>query len=421
MIGRLVDRLALSPTEGTGSLLAALCINAFGAGMFYPFALLFFSEATSLSVGRIGLILTIATLVTLSVTPITGALVDRFGPLRPVIASQLLGASGFAMYLLVSSATTLFLASLVVTAAARMFFASFSTLVAQSAATTERDRWYGLVGVTQTLTASVSGFLASLVIATTGMGGFRAVIVLNACCLLLAGWLLRRMPELRQAPVRSMSDHGYREVVRDAAFVKIVASNALFVLCSMLPGLGLAVYAVDGLGAPLWAVGALGVVQTGLTLGCQGPVLRKVRSHRRTRVMLGAGCIWVLACVLYAAAAAIPAIAVVPWLFVAAAVFTVAQLLYIPTARALAAGMGPEALQGRYIAAYEFSWGLAAALGPLLFGVAFDLFPPAPWLVMTGLVLIAIAILRSAAPGIEVTSNRSLTTEPASRQQAPHR
>lgn len=46
-LGRL-DRFQLPDAEGAGSLLAALSINAFGAGMFYPFALIYFTRAVSL-------------------------------------------------------------------------------------------------------------------------------------------------------------------------------------------------------------------------------------------------------------------------------------------------------------------------------------------------------------------------------------
>jgi hypothetical protein len=46
---RILDRFNLSAARGSGSLFAALGINAFGAGMFlfYPFAMLYFTRAPS--------------------------------------------------------------------------------------------------------------------------------------------------------------------------------------------------------------------------------------------------------------------------------------------------------------------------------------------------------------------------------------
>ncbi len=396
MIGHLLDRFRIAATEGSGSLLIALCVNAFGAGMFYPFALLYFTMTTSLSIGRIGLILTVATLITLVVTPVTGALVDRLGSRRLVGSSQVLEATGFAVYLFVSSAATLFIASLLVTSATRMFYASFSTMIAEREEGADRDRWYGLVGVAQSLAASVSGFLASLIIASIGLPGFRAVIALNASCLLISAILLRRVPPTRRTVLSESRANGYRSVLGDVAFVRIVASNTLFILCSMLPGLGLAIYVTDALHAPLWTVGALGIVQTSLVVGLQMRVIRSVERMRRTQVMQLGGAVWVVACLLFAGAGALPASPIVPYLFLSVTCFTIAQMLYVPTARSLAASLGPATLQGRYVAMYEFSWGLAGALGPALFGVTFDVLPAAPWLATSMIVVLAMVVLRSA-------------------------
>jgi MFS family permease len=410
---RILDRLHLPHSEGSGSLIAAMCINAFGAGMFYPFALIYFTGVTSLGVATIGLILTTATLVTLAVTPVTGALVDRLGSRQLVVTSQVLEATGFVLYLTVSSGTTLFVASLLVTSATRMFFASFSTMIAEHAAGGDRDRWYGMVGVTQSLAASISGFLASLVIASIGQPGFRTVIALNACCLLGSAVMLRRVPANRRTDDSASADGGYRSVLADGAFVRIVASNALFVLCSMLPGIGLALYITDGLHAPLWTVGVLGIVQTGLVIGFQMRVLRVVEGIRRTRVMQFAGGVWVAACLLFAGAGLLPDLVLVPYVILSVALFTFAQLLYVPTAQSLAASVGPPALQGRYVATYELSWGLARAMSPALFGITFDLTPAAPWLAMSVIVLCAMVVLRSAETRIDTSVNHPLSVRPA--------
>ncbi len=164
------------------SLLAAMWVNAFGAGMFFPFAMLYYQAATSLSVATIGVALASATLVTLVATPVTGSLVDRFGARQFVVIGQCLEVAGFAGYLFVSSSLTLFAAALFATSGARVFYASISALVAALSDGSERDRLYGFVGVTQSIGATASGFAASIVIGSTGIGGFRAAILGNIAC-----------------------------------------------------------------------------------------------------------------------------------------------------------------------------------------------------------------------------------------------
>jgi MFS family permease len=400
-------RLLQACHSNSTPLFLALGINAFGAGMFFPFAILYYQAATSLSVASIGLALTSATLVTLAVNPVTGVLVDRLGARRLVVAGNCLEAVGFAAYLAVSSAATLFAAALLATAGTRMFFASSSALIAESVAGIERDRWYGLVGITQTIGASLSGALASLLIGATGTGGFRAIIVVNIGCLLATAVLIRNVPSVRpQRQAKADATGGYRTILRDRVFLTVVGSNLLFVLCSMLNGIGFAVYATEALGAPLWSVGAIGAAQTVLVVGMQTRITGRMSRVRRTRTMGIAGAIWILACLGCATGVLIPAALVVPYLFLAGITFTVAQLFYAPASRSLAAGLGPPEARGRYIATYELSWGLAAAASPAAFGGAYALAPFAPWLVMVVALAVAVSMLLIAESGIPTWQNR---------------
>lgn len=393
------SRLLSALRDLPAPLVVSMCVNAYGAGLFYPFALLYYIRATSLSVGTIGWVLTIATFLTLAVSPITGSLADRFGARRLVSASQFIEAVGFVLLLTVSSAGSLLVAALLVTGATRMYYASFSTLIAEVSSGASQDRAYGLVGVTQSVAASIGGLMAAVLISGSGLTGFRSVIAGNAICLLVSGVSLSR---IRQASVRpagepGMRDSGFRAVFGDQRFVRIVACNTLFVLCTMLPGLGAAVYMIDVLGLDPIIVGAFGIVQTVLVILLQMRVIDHVAESDRVRTMVVAGGMWAVACLGYAAAMlfrdAQPVL--VPWLLAVIVIFVLAQMLYIPTARALAVAMAPAGAMGRYVATFEFSWGLAGAVGPALFGTLFDLGPALPWLAMAGLVGIATMQLRT--------------------------
>jgi hypothetical protein len=66
-------------------------------------------------------------------------------------------------------------------------------------------------------------------------------------------------------------------------------------------------------------------------------------------------------------------------------------MLHAPTASAVAADAGPVALRGRYLAIFELSWGLAAALAPGMFTVLYSVGSAVPWLVLAGLAAATIA------------------------------
>jgi MFS family permease len=399
-------RLRAAHRSGSANLFLAISINAFGAGMFFPFALIYYQQVTSLSVGAIGLALTTATFVTLSVNPVTGALVDRFGARRLVVLAQVIEAIGFAGYLVVTSAISLFVAALIATAGTRMFFAAFSTLIAESVAGAERDRWYGLVGITQSIGASLSGFVASLLIGSIGVAGFRTIIIVNACGLVASALLIRSGRREAVRLQQPSGSEGYRVVLRDRVFLRVVGSNVLFILCSMLVGIAFAMYATEALHAPLWAVGFTGILQTGMVVGLQTRVTNWCSTIRRTRSMLFGGGMWMVGCLLFAGGLLVPPGIIVPYVVMTALAFTIAGLFYVPASRALAAELAPPTSQGRYVATFEFSYGLAAAVSPALFGVTYDLAPAMPWLSMSVLVLGAITLLRKAETGIPLGRNR---------------
>src|SRR2546421_5201170 len=138
-------RFGLPHTHGAGSFIIAMLIDAIGSGLFVPFSLLYFHTVAGLPFPVVGIVLTVATILSLPMTLVTGMLVDRIGSQRVLIASQLLLATGFLGYLMVGSAPELLAAALLATAGDRMFWVAQPTLIAEIASSDEQDHWYGLV------------------------------------------------------------------------------------------------------------------------------------------------------------------------------------------------------------------------------------------------------------------------------------
>ena len=414
----LAARLGLPRLQGTGGFLVALLVDALGTGLVTPIALLYFHAIAGLALPAIGLALTVATVLTLPLTPLTGALVDRLGARRLVIASHLLQAIGFLGYLVVATIPTLLVTAVLVTAGARVFYAAAAALIAEIAAPGEQDRWYGLVGATQSIGLGAGALLAGLVVGVSGAQGYRVLILANAVSFVLAAALVRWSLKVRR-PLRAAttpSHQGYRTVLADRPFLGLLACNVVFALCAQVLGLALPVYATQALGTPLWVVGAAFALSTGLIVATQTIVVRLLEPYRRTRTLVAAGLLWAVANGLFALALAVPSALLVPYLFAVVALYTVGILLYAPTLTAVAAACAPHHLRGRYLAAYEFSWGVAAALAPGLFTVLYAIRPALPWLVVGVLVLIAGAVVARLEPRLPAQAVR-LSTASSSAQR----
>jgi len=79
------------------------------------------------------------------------------------------------------------------------------------------------------------------------------------------------------------------------------------------------------------------------------------------------------------------------WLFVAAVVvITIGEMIIMPTSQALAANFAPQAMRGRYMAAYSMTFQLPSAVGPGLAGMILDNFNPnLVWFIGAGLCAIS--------------------------------
>ena len=169
----------------------------------------------------------------------------------------------------------------------------------------------------------------------------------------------------------------------------MTATNATFALLSIMFSVGLPVFASEALGAPVWVLGVLFATNTALLATIQTLAVRMLEGRRRTRALAFAALLWCGWCLLLALTPAVPQPLVVPYLFAAAAVFTLAELVHAPTSNALAAAASPEPSRGRYLAAFQLSWAVAWVLAPTLFSLLFAGGAALPWTLLAGLALAA--------------------------------
>ena len=379
-------QLGLPETQGTYGFLLVLIIDALGAGMYLPLSLLYFQVTTGFSLPTIGLILTIATICTLPLTLLTGSVVDRFGARRMTAISQLIEAIGLLGYLFVHAVPMLFLVGLLVTGGTRIFYAASAVLVVEIASPHQQDRWYGFSGVIRNVGLGTGGFLAGLFLARNNPDLYRLLIGVSALCYLVAGSLLLRLPEPRYRLVEQGARAKSRAILKDRAFLGFLICTIAFPLCGLIMGTALPVYLPQAVHAPAWILGPALLLSSLLVIGCQTLVVRFLEPYRRTRILGVAALVWCLSCSLFVLALIIPRFLLVPYLLLVVALHTLASLLYTPTASALVADLGLVAQRGRYLATYEFSWGVANAVIPIFFTALYAITPALPWMVLAGMV-----------------------------------
>ena len=394
----LSTKLGLPQMKGTLCFMLAAFIDALGSGIFSPFSLLYFKVIVGLSLPSIGLALSIAMMATLIVIPITGILVDHIGAKRVVIIAQILQGLGFFGYLIVTNFVTLVGFALLVTIGQSMFWSAYFTLVAEIGRPEERDRWYGLVNAVRISGIGLGGLLAGFVAAVLVNNAYHLVVIFNALSFFLAAGLV--LFGVRASPRRNsgVPTLGYQAVVRDRPFLLLIVANTCFALCSNFLYLAVPVYFTVALKIPIWFIGVTLAFNTVLIATMQTFVVRRLEPFKRTRALMAAGGFWCTWCLASALALFMPRFLLIPYLLVVVCLYGLAQMIHTPASNALSALSSPEALRGRYLAAFQYSFFLANIVGPSLFTFLFTTHPALPWLAIAGIAVIGALVIYRIEP-----------------------
>jgi MFS family permease len=382
-------------------MLTALGIDALGSGLYLPLSLLYFTLVAGLPLRGVGLALSAATALTLPVPLLAGACADRFGARRVVVTAQVLQGAGFCGYLFVHNIGALLGTALLVAAGERIYWTTIFTFVAETSDSRQLDAWYARVSVTRSLGIGSGALLAGVVVGSGSHLLYQIAIIANAASFGVAAVLLALVAAEGTPPDRparaaasgTTQNTGYRAVLRDRPFVAFTATNLAYSLGLTMVTVALPVFVVKGLAGPAWLAGVLFAVNTGLIIVAQALVTKTVARYRRTRVLIGAGAVWIVWDLAMAAGRGIPHSGLIAFLIGGMIVFTVAEMMQSPTSTALAAAASVGELRGRYMAVYQYGYQIAKIIAPILFTQLFVVNVSLPWIVLAVAVACAIPAL----------------------------
>ncbi|MEV7617288.1 MFS transporter [Streptomyces sp. NPDC089799] len=388
---------------GERSLLVGIGISAVGIGMYVPFTLVFFHHVTGLSFAVVGMVLTVTGLAGLAFMPLAGAAVDRFGAKRANLALYAIRAVGFALYPLAGSLPAFAAVALVTALADRSFPIVQQSLIGEVARGSARDRLQASVRALQNAGMGAGALLVSGVLALWGNAAFDHTALGNAAAFALAGLLVGRVRPARDAATapaeRSSAGSGYRMVLRDRPFLGLTAANFLAALGYSALSVLFPLYIATWLHGPESLTGAAFTLNTVLCAGIGVLVAGRVRRSGARRTRSAA-----LGSFLFAAAFAGQIVlgtirpgqtGLLVALLAIVVVYTLGELIHSPSGGALSVSAAPEPVRGRYLATYQLSYSLAAALAPSLFTALLAVDGRLPWALLTLTALgSALALLR---------------------------
>lgn len=402
------------PHEGK-LLLSVVAFQFIGTGLVLPFWVVYLHEIRDFSLDITGLLLAVLPAAGFVIVAPGGALIDRIGPRKTMVASLVMSSLGELTMAFAKTVPVAVVGLTLVGASFGLAWPSSQSMVASVVPSGIRQRYFGMNFALLNLGIGVGGVVGGLVADVHRPATFQTMYLVEACSYLPALALL--LGPLRHAggPSPRVSNDeespgvGYLDVIRrpGVAAVTVLSFASAFVgyaqLNAGMPAFARAISQIStrGLG---WAFAANTLVIVLLQLS----VLQRIEGHRRTRVVVMMALIWSVAWLLLASTSLIPGTVGATLLVAAcASVFALGETLLQPTIPAIVNDMAPDHLRGRYNAVSSIGFQAASVTGPPVAGflIGHGLGSVYIGLLMAGVVLLVVISVRLVEPRLTPQAN----------------
>ncbi|GAA3653309.1 MFS transporter [Nocardioides ginsengisoli] len=330
-----------------------------------PFLTLFFTHEAGYSPTVAGLVVSLVGAGGLLAAATIGGLIDRIGPRRVVLAGLLANAVVCTVMATAPVPAVVAAMTLLLGYAAQAVGPAGYALIADVLEPPDLRRGYALyyVGVNAgfAIGPAVGGYLAARSFALVFWVEAASMLVAALACAVLVppGVDAVRRPEPAGAGT------SVRVVLRDRVFMLFVALHLLFIAVYLQAQVTLPVV-LSHAGFATTDYALLLVLNGVLLMVLQMPLERVLRAWRQSVLLaVGAGLL-ALGYLGQVGAGTLTAYAVCVCLW------TLGELLTMPTVAGVATLMAPPALRGRYLAVSSAVWPLATLVGPTLGGVTLE-------------------------------------------------
>ncbi|HEY6537462.1 MAG TPA: MFS transporter [Candidatus Dormibacteraeota bacterium] len=399
-----------APAEGSGgylrslrpdlppsvwTVIAGVAISAIGNGFVLPFGSIYLHVVRGLPIPIVGLIISASALASLLAGTLGGTLVDRLGPRTMMLGGLILQAGGYLWFGFATTGPAAAGSMLLIGAGLGCFYPAMASLLAAMTNRVQRSSAASLQYAATNLGIGVGAVIGGLIVSTSSPSSFTTIYLIDATSFVLFGVLVVALVPSGRHLAEGHQRSSYAVVLRDHPFLALIAFNALVVLSTYAQlDSSVPLYARVFLGVPTFALGVILAANTAFIVVAQLPISRAVRHLDRTQTLALSAAAWMLTWLIGEVASLTHGLAASLLLGLFAVCFGLGECLLSATIGPLVADLAPPAVRGRYMAAFNLSWGVGLLLGPAIGGlVVGSVVRPGMWVlwavVALGLVLFA--------------------------------
>lgn len=345
-------------------------IDRLGGALLFPFFTLYLTRKFNIGMTQVGVIFGIFAISGFIGSMVGGALADRLGRKSMLLIGLVMSAMSSLLMGVIDELALFFVITLVVGILTDVGGPAQQALVADLLPEKQRAEGFGILRITVNLAVTIGPLIGGFLAAQSYLLLFISDAVAS---LITAGIVFFALKETRPAPKEGEPEEsmgqtfrGYLEVLRDAAMVWFLGASILMVLVYMQMNTTLAVYLRDVHGVNEQGFAYILSLNAAMVVLFQFPITHWIGKYRPLIVMTAGTLLYAIGFFLYGV------VALYVFFLIAMVIITLGEMLVSPVSQAIVARLAPEAMRGRYMAVFGFSWLIPIAVGPLLAGLVMD-------------------------------------------------
>ncbi|MEV4537815.1 MFS transporter [Asanoa sp. NPDC049518] len=358
-------------------LLAATFFSATGRGLTLPFMFIYLTEVRHVPSGTAGLVIGWMAVCALTIGPLGGWAVDRYGARRIVLPMLLVEAAGVGSVGFAHTAWQALLSVTLIGAGGGVIWAANTTILSSVTDGVERQKTFGLSFALLNLGIGAGTVIAGAIVDLDRPGTFQLIYLIDAALYLVPFVNLLTMPGVgrRLAPDSADTTRtqqrqpGYREVFAHRGFRRLLLFSIVLTISGYAQiEVGFTAFSIDVAHVGPQVVAYAFTANTLVIVLSQLFVVRLIQGRSRTRLLSLVGAIMAASWLILAAAGAVDdrnkAVAVVA-VIACAAVFAFGETLLSPISPTLLNSLATDELRGRFNALGSMVWGISGIVGPI--------------------------------------------------------
>lgn len=355
-------------------IVAGIALSAIGRGMTLSLLMVYLHDLRGFTISFGGLLMGWGALFGIVCTAPLGALVDRIGPKKVMLAGLLITGFSALAFAFVTTHTHAFIAMSLFAFGGQCVWPSQMVILTRVTPVKDRTKIFGFNFMLMNLGLGVGGFLSAIIIREDSIFSYQIMYFIDSLTYLVFIffiWGLDTPHAGKYIAKEHEPDKGsYRELfaIKELSILTIAGIILLTFGYGPLQS-GLPVYATQYLNlAPNW-LGIIFGVNTFAIVAFQPLVLKLIANYSKYTALIAVAVIWALSWLVVGISPYLSILMAGIALCISQLIFAFGEMVHAPTSPALTQELAPEHIRGRASALTSLQWGISGIAGPAIAGL----------------------------------------------------